>query len=166
MQAISSANTSSVVSCINSSLYSSVQALTEIQQYSSMLVLYSDVFSGLEERVSESQATVGQLLENANRTREVRDATSARLGLVRDAFMDLQPVDETKLLGVRELLETIREALREADIYGTYQRLRERLDHQRSERTRLEAQVGSLMADIDQLRKINDALPVLPDRCS
>ena len=116
--------------------------------------------------MGRGQASVERLRTDADRIREVRDVSSANLDLVREAFMDLQPVDETKLVGVRELLGATREALREANVYETYQHLRQKLDHQRSERERLENQLHSLMADVDHLRRINDALPVFPDRCN
>ncbi len=161
-------NTSSILSSINSSLHSSLQSLSLLQVTAMSIQNYFSYVYNFSQRVDQrSQASLTTLRQAVNSSEYARNSSSEYLRRAQEAFSSLQPVDNSKLAAIRQLLADTRVAAMETDVAEMYRSLQQRLSEQRSQRQMLEVQLWSMRADVERLRRLNATLPTtLPDRCN
>ena len=159
LQVISSVDTRSIVTSINSSLQGTVNAMETTNQLSNNATQIRNNVAALHDDITRSSGAVASADILNDQSALNRTIAVSAINELRQTFNNLDQVDQATLEGVRQLVMDVRGMYNAANLEVTYQELNSRLMEQRAMREQLQRELNGLRDDIEHLRRVNQALP-------
>ena len=151
---------------MNASLQSAIDSEDTINTLASNVSEIHEEQRTLEEGIAEGEACLNTSQALNEQSAEERDSAVSAVDQLRRQLESLGEVDTSGLEEIRRMIGDVRDELDSADLSGVYATLRGRLEEQRAARQELEARVGSLVSDVEYLRRVNQELPEIPPGCN